>query len=55
MDMPMRLIVAFAIIAGGIVLAIPVLILTARRRRADKLRRRGVKSYNRSSQLGTRR
>jgi len=55
MDMPMRLIVAFAIIAGGVVIAIPVLILTARRRRADKLRRRGVKSYNRSSQLDTRR
>ncbi len=47
--MPMRIIIAFSIIAGGMVIAVPVLIIAARRRRADKLRRRGIKSYNRSS------
>lgn len=45
----MRLIVAFSIIAGGVVIGIPVLIVAARRRRAIKLRRRGIKSYNRGT------
>ena len=51
MDMPMRLIIAFSIIAGGIAIAIPFLFISVRRRRADKLRRRGVKSYNRSQNV----
>lgn len=48
MDLPMRIIVALSIIAGGVAIAVPVLIVTAKRRRADKLRRRGIKSYNRT-------
>ncbi len=44
----MRIIVALSIIAGGVAIAVPVLIITAKRRRADKLRRRGIKSYNRT-------
>ncbi|WP_235525643.1 MULTISPECIES: hypothetical protein [unclassified Sphingomonas] len=47
----MRIIVAFSIIAGGVALGVPVLIILGRRRRADKLRRRGVKSYNRRPQV----
>jgi len=49
MDIPLRLIIAFSIIAAGVVIAIPVLIVFTRRRRADRLRRRGVKSYNRTA------
>ena len=41
--------IAFSIIAAGVVIAIPVLIVFTRRRRADRLRRRGVKSYNRTA------
>lgn len=46
--MPMRLVIAFSIIAAGIAIGLPILIIKSRRRRADKLRRRGIKSYNRS-------
>jgi hypothetical protein len=53
MDIPMRIIVAFSIIGGGIVIGVPVLIFAVRRRRADKLRRRGVKSYNRGKQASS--
>lgn len=44
----MRIIIALSIIGGGILVGIPILIVYSRRRRADKLRRRGIKSYNRS-------
>jgi hypothetical protein len=53
MDMPMRLIIAFSIMAGCVLLAVPMLIVFLRRRRADKLRRRGIKSYNRKPQSGS--
>ncbi|MEG8042431.1 MULTISPECIES: hypothetical protein [Sphingomonas] len=43
----MRVMIAFSIIAGVIVVGVPMLLVFARRRRATKLRRRGVKSYNR--------
>ena len=44
----MRIIIALSIIGGGILAGVPILIIYSRRRRADKLRRRGTKSYNRS-------
>ena len=44
----MRIIIALSIIGGGILVGVPILIMYSRRRRADKLRRRGIKSYNRS-------
>ncbi len=47
MDIPLRVMIAFSIIAGVIVVGVPMLLVFARRRRATKLRRRGVKSYNR--------
>jgi hypothetical protein len=47
MDMPMRIIIALSIIGGGVLVGVPILIVYSRRRRADKLRRRGIKSYNR--------
>jgi biopolymer transport protein ExbB/TolQ len=53
MDMPMRIIIALSIIGGGLLVGIPTLILYSRRRRADKLRRRGIKSYNRGRSAGT--
>ncbi len=53
MDIPMRLIIAFSIIAAGVAIGVPILIIASRRRRADKLRRRGVKSYNRGRQVNT--
>lgn len=46
--METRLIVAFSVIAAVLVVALPVTMIQLRRRRADRLRRRGVKSYNRS-------
>lgn len=46
--MPARIIIAISIIGGGILVVVPILIMYARRRRADKLRRRGIKSYNRA-------
>lgn len=46
----MRLIVAFSIIVCGIAIALPMLFVGLRRRRAEKLRRRGIKSYNRVRQ-----
>jgi len=51
MNMPLRLIIAFSIIATVVAIAVPVLIVRTRRRRADNLRRRGVKSYNRTRQV----
>ena len=44
----MRIIIALSIIGAGILVGIPILVVYSRRRRADKLRRRGIKSYNRS-------
>jgi type II secretory pathway pseudopilin PulG len=49
MDIPMRIIVALSIIGVGLLIGIPVLVIAAKRRRRDKLRRRGIKDYNRSS------
>ena len=53
MDMPMRIIIALSIIGGGILVGVPILIMYSRRRRADTLRRRGIKSYNRSPRPAT--
>ncbi len=47
MDISSRQIIAFSIIGGIVLLVVAVLLLTRGKRRADKLRRRGVKSYNR--------
>lgn len=49
MDIEPRIALAFAIMAVVVVTAIPLSIRQIRRRRADRLRRRGIKSYNRSS------
>ena len=49
----MRIIIALSIIGGGILVGVPILIMYSRRRRADKLRRRGIKSYNRSPRAAT--
>lgn len=48
MDIEPRIALALAIIATVVVVVVPLTIRYARRRRADRLRRRGIKSYNRS-------
>ncbi|BCA64332.1 hypothetical protein HMP09_3566 [Sphingomonas sp. HMP9] len=53
MGMPMRIIIALSIIGGGILAGVPILIIYSRRRRADKLRRRRIKSYDRSRRPAT--
>lgn len=45
----MRIIIALSIIGAGILIGVPVLVVYTRRRRADRLRRRGIKSYNRGT------
>ncbi|WP_162233732.1 hypothetical protein [Sphingomonas sp. Leaf17] len=47
MDLPARTLLAFAIIGGITLMAGIVWVATSRKRKADKLRRRGIKSYNR--------
>jgi len=42
----MRIIVALAIVAAIVLIGLPLLIVAAHRRRQDRLRRRGIKSYN---------
>ncbi|WP_176498642.1 hypothetical protein [Sphingomonas sp. HMP9] len=49
----MRIIIALSIIGGGILAGVPILIIYSRRRRADKLRRRRIKSYDRSRRPAT--
>lgn len=49
MDLEPREMLAFAIIAAIFIVSVPLTIRYVIRRRADKLRRRGIKSYNRSA------
>lgn len=48
MDLEPRIALAFAIIAAIVLCSVPLTVRYVIRRRADKLRRRGIKSYNRS-------
>ncbi len=49
MDIPLRIIIALSIVGFGVVVGVPVLIIAAKRRSADKRRRRGIKDYNRKA------
>jgi hypothetical protein len=48
MDLPTRLVVALLIIGASVLIVSSLLIVRARKRRAELPRRRGVKSYNRT-------
>lgn len=48
----MRIVIALSIVATCAVIGVPVLILTAKRRRREKLRRRGIKHYNSRRTVG---
>lgn len=45
MDLPDRILLAIAIIAGATLIVVPLMVRHLRRRRREKLRRRGIKTY----------